>query len=367
MLFRNYQALITTGQFFGEGSDLQSAESLFLVYPFSFKGKLIQYIGRVQRSEISPTIYDYRDIKIDYLNKLFLKRNTYYRQFEKQKTLFDEPEDQIDIRKEFNEIKKCIRIDFSQLEFRYGSIAFPFVIKETGEQLEFEIENYHIRPEFEVLKSYFAKQLGLKKVSVDIYAEFENHRLVSQMASSEDLDKINSDIIESVKFKFISKMIQGKLNDTPKTENFLSLDKLQTGSNLYSTEEELLESMLKNKNVKHYKQLIYLVKNHKTSVLKIRFALHPFSFLFLLEGRNQFHIVLETYDTEEATYIWHINKQQLKSSLLKIDRDLNIIRNKGRQLFLKNQPENFSKIIHDYSDDRNGFVLWKFNIEERLI
>ena len=72
----NYQVLITTGQFFGEGTDLQNANCLFLVYPFSFEGKLIQYIGRVQRSEVTPTIYDYRDCKIDYLNKLFLKRNT---------------------------------------------------------------------------------------------------------------------------------------------------------------------------------------------------------------------------------------------------------------------------------------------------
>ena len=62
----DFQILITTGQYFGEGSDLSNINSLFLVYPFSFKGKLIQYIGRVQRSEINPTIYDYRDIKIDY-------------------------------------------------------------------------------------------------------------------------------------------------------------------------------------------------------------------------------------------------------------------------------------------------------------
>lgn len=54
----NYQALITTGQFFGEGTDLHNASCLFLAYPFSFEGKLIQYIGRVQRSEITPVIYD---------------------------------------------------------------------------------------------------------------------------------------------------------------------------------------------------------------------------------------------------------------------------------------------------------------------
>jgi len=29
----NYQALITTGQFFGEGTDLKNASCLFLVYP----------------------------------------------------------------------------------------------------------------------------------------------------------------------------------------------------------------------------------------------------------------------------------------------------------------------------------------------
>jgi len=75
----DFQALITTGQYFGEGSDLTNIHSLFLVYPFTFKGKLIQYIGRIQRAEINPTVFDYRDIKINYLNKLFLKRNTYYR------------------------------------------------------------------------------------------------------------------------------------------------------------------------------------------------------------------------------------------------------------------------------------------------
>lgn len=74
----SYQVLITTGQFFGEGSDLHNSQCLFLVYPFSFEGKLIQYIGRVLRSELTPVIYDYRDIKIDYLNVMFLKRNIYY-------------------------------------------------------------------------------------------------------------------------------------------------------------------------------------------------------------------------------------------------------------------------------------------------
>ena len=104
----NFQVLITTGQYFGEGTDLQNINCLFLVYPFSFEGKLIQYIGRVQRSEINPTIYDYRDYKIDYLNKLFLKRNSYYRKIEKQATLFDEPKDEITTTNNIFKVEKKI-------------------------------------------------------------------------------------------------------------------------------------------------------------------------------------------------------------------------------------------------------------------
>jgi len=125
----NYQVLITTGQFFGEGSDLQNASCLFLAYPFSFKGKLIQYIGRVQRSEITPVIYDYRDYHIDYLDRLFLKRNKHYRHFDKQATLFDEEINTIASSKLLT-IDKKIKIEISDIDFRYGAAAFKYQASE---------------------------------------------------------------------------------------------------------------------------------------------------------------------------------------------------------------------------------------------
>jgi len=102
--------------------------------------------------------------------------------------------------------------------------------------------------------------------------------------------------------------------------------------------------------------------------MKIRFVLSPFSFVFLLSGEQQYHIVLETLDTEEATYLWHTDKskQMLKDKVKEIDRQLNIIRNNGRQVFLETNPNNFSKIIHDYSDNKKGFILWKNMLEERI-
>jgi superfamily II DNA or RNA helicase len=176
----NYQVLITTGQFFGEGTDLQNANCLFLVYPFSFQGKLIQYIGRVQRSEVTPTIYDYRDLKMDYLNKLFLKRNTWYRKIEKQATLFDDPEEEvIPVSKEILLIDKNIVVSIESLDFRYGCIAYKYEVPGLKAYLEFEIENEAIRPEFEVLKPYFSKTLQSKNVSVTIHAEFENNVIIS--------------------------------------------------------------------------------------------------------------------------------------------------------------------------------------------
>jgi len=366
----NYQVLITTGQYFGEGSDLQNANSLFLVYPFAFEGKLIQYIGRVQRSEVTPTIYDYRDIKIDYLNKLFLKRNIYYRKIEKQASLFDEPIEEATIHKNNRKIELKIKVSIEELDFRYGSVVFKYTIPEIPEPIEFEIENLQIRPEFEVLKPYFAKTLKTKLVSFDIYAEFENGEIISQQATSTDLQKINQEVIEGVRFKFITNSFLGM---KPQTDNnLMTVDELLKNENripcLYNDGQNLLDDLLSQKSFRHSKQLKYLANRHERTILKIRFVLSPFSFVFLLSGENQFHIVLETLDTEEATYLWHIEKYkaQLKSQLKVIDEHLSIIRNKGRQAFLDIKPENFSRILHDYSDSQKGFVIWKDMLEERI-
>jgi superfamily II DNA or RNA helicase len=75
----HFQVLIATGQLLGEGLDLPVLDCLFLIYPFSFEGKLIQYIGRIQRTENQKVIVDYRDPNITFYEKLFKKRNAYYR------------------------------------------------------------------------------------------------------------------------------------------------------------------------------------------------------------------------------------------------------------------------------------------------
>lgn len=75
----NFQILLATGQLIGEGTDFQNLNSLFLVFPFAFQGKLTQYIGRIQRgAEDGNRVYDYRDKKVEYLERFFKKRLKYY-------------------------------------------------------------------------------------------------------------------------------------------------------------------------------------------------------------------------------------------------------------------------------------------------
>jgi superfamily II DNA or RNA helicase len=364
----SFQVLITTGQYFGEGSDLSNISRVFLAYPFSFEGKLIQYVGRVQRSKVPPTVYDYRDYRIPYLESLFQKRNLYYRKLYNEGTLFAES---IETDEAILDIEQTIRVPLEELEFGFGAVMFSHRIEKMDAQLKFEIENSAIRPEFGVLKPYFAKVLKSKKIKVNIVARFRNSESVSQVAFSADLDKINNEIIDSVRFKFVERNILGRI-PLSSDKNMMTVDQLQTDgvhSNLLlKTEDELLQEIFKLQDVKHYAQLQYLAANHDRSILKIRFVLMPFSFIFLLTGKQNYHIVWETLDTEEATYIWHIekNKQILKHKLQLIDQDLGLVRAKGRQAFIETLPENFSRIIHDYSDKRKGFVLWNDLLEERL-
>lgn len=361
----DFQALITTGQYFGEGTDIQNIECLFLVYPFAFEGKLIQYIGRVQRSEVSPIIYDYRDHKIGYLERLFQKRNLYYKKLDQSG--LTNPIDESEIVS--GQINEKIEVAIEQLEFRFGIIAFKYAIAEfNGKEAEFEIENLNVRPEFVVLKPYFIRFLKSTTVLVNIRATLQHNRLVFQSATSNDLDKINREVIESVKFRFLNKEI---IMGVPAIEeNLLDAGQVQGGNEqmIYTNEEDLLENILALKQYKHHRHLRYLSQKHERSILKFRFVLEPFSFVFLLSGNNQYHLVWETLDTEEATYIWHIDKSiyELEQSIKRIDNLLGQIRTKGRQHYLETNPEHFSRIVHDYSDDIKGLIVWKDLLEERL-
>jgi superfamily II DNA or RNA helicase len=74
--------ILATGQYIGEGFNDPRLDTLFLVMPFSFKGKMVQYAGRLHRlypGKTETRIYDYIDENISVLSKMYQRRLKAYR------------------------------------------------------------------------------------------------------------------------------------------------------------------------------------------------------------------------------------------------------------------------------------------------
>lgn len=490
-----FQVLIATGQFLGEGTDVDTLDCLVLAYPFAFEGKLIQYIGRVQRSEITPVIYDYRDKHIDFLEQQFRQRNKYYRQLMKTGQLqkfqqlllmfegdivmintrdFILPISALDIVTPFERFKdgvtwlvrvldyneekaelttdilnynakpdqadalqtelqfliiekikfrsidtgnllravelkhiplsapviaaepeveykiqpvikpteekpkvqtltRVVNIPFARLQFQQAQVVFSEYIEELRKTINFTIENPDIRTEFEAIKEYFSKILRKKRITVQLTIRFAGEEIFSATAVSEDIEKINSSIVDSVRFEFVKRRIvnfNGNTGDAAlNTIDTMLISEKGLDKVFFKSDQDVIDNILSVKDSKHYQQLKYLSTQHLSSVLKLRFILNPFSFLFLLSGATKYHLIWETLNSEEATYIWHFDKntESLRTGLSQVDAILKEIQATGKQDYLKKEHDNFSRVMHDYSDAKNGFVSWKGMLEEKMV
>lgn len=73
--------LVATGRYIGEGFDLPRLDTLILAMPISWQGTLAQYAGRLHRNyegKQEVLIYDYVDIRIPMLERMYQKRLTSY-------------------------------------------------------------------------------------------------------------------------------------------------------------------------------------------------------------------------------------------------------------------------------------------------
>ena len=69
--------LISTGKFIGEGFDEPRLDTLFMAMPIAWKGTVHQYAGRLHRlweNKNEVTIYDYVDVHVPVLEKMYGKR-----------------------------------------------------------------------------------------------------------------------------------------------------------------------------------------------------------------------------------------------------------------------------------------------------
>ncbi|MFO0360750.1 MAG: hypothetical protein ACK500_02910 [Flavobacteriales bacterium] len=272
-------------------------------------------------------------------------------------------------------IRETFYVPLKDVRFKLGGVSLDKKFKEHPHTLELTIPNYDIREEFDAVKNYFANVLKTKKIGVTAHIEITDGEVTSMEATSPEIEKIDKELIDNVKFEFVKSTTKKRINVELDKSVFtmdeyfdrLADEKFKSNA-FYNNDKELFEDLLAISNTKHYKHLRFLSSKHSHDIMKLRFVHKPFSFIFLIQGERNYHIVWETLDTEEATYVWHIAKDinVLKMTLRKIEDIINVIKVQGKTAYISSTEDAFRRIYHDYSNMVDGFVKWKGELESVL-
>ena len=193
------------------------------------------------------------------------------------------------------------------------------------------------------------------------------------MATSSDIGRITEEQIVNVRISFLKSKLRKSIDDKCDQvlltkDEYLDVisDSDTNAKDLYSTDQELFDDLLKTKKTKHYRQLQLLAERHAYPTMKLRFIHKPLSFMFLVEGSQNYYLVWETIDTEEATYVWATQKdiKLLKEKFEGIATVIEDILEKGKLEYLNTEKDNVQRIFHDYSDEKQGFEKWKSDFEK---
>ena len=274
-----------------------------------------------------------------------------------------------------SDIKDSFLIPLKNIHFKFGCVVFEKKITKLNKVVEFTVENLDIREEFDAIKNYFGKVLKVKKIQFDIHIHLEQGEIKSIETKSQHIEKINQDLIDCVKIEYVKSMSKKKIEvNVDKSiftmEEFFQMqsDEKINADTFYSNDVQLFEDILKITDTKHYKNLGYLSNRHAHLIMKLRFLIKPFSFIFLIEGEKKYHIIWETLDTKEATYVWHVDKSlnKLKAAMQKVENIINGIKVQGKLSYIKGNEDEYKRIYHDYSNFVEGFVKWKGELESIL-
>ena len=74
--------VVATGSYLGEGFDWPELDTLFLAFPIAFKGRVVQYVGRLLRAHGTKhdvELHDYLDEHVAVLARMHTKRLPAYK------------------------------------------------------------------------------------------------------------------------------------------------------------------------------------------------------------------------------------------------------------------------------------------------
>lgn len=275
-------------------------------------------------------------------------------------------------------------IAFNDISFKLGYVSFRKKIKDFPEELDFKITNDFILPEFDHIKSWFARQLKTRKIDVIANIHLLDGMINLIRASSPHIARINAQMIDSIKYNrtfALTKPTKFTVEDkslftADQIFNELASDELE-GNVFNQNEQDILSFLMDDPKVRNRRQLEYLSGRKQAEGSKIRFTLHPnFGFLFLITGERNNHFVWELLNSH-ATYIWTFEKSynNIELQFKRIEDSINSIRDFGREQYKRAYRQShhdsdliFSVIEHDDIQSAlvDGFVKWKHRLNERI-
>jgi hypothetical protein len=278
------------------------------------------------------------------------------------------------------------KIYFNDAVFELGFISFPYKSKALKESFNLKIENHYLLPEFNAIRNYFPKALGGKKqFSIKVRFTVTDNKVTDIVTTSSDIDRINEDLLDSVKRMRIAGLTKTPLQITVDKSLFTSSDIFDSfkeeekdGNVFNQSEQDILNMLIEAGNIRNARQLQYLSGSKHSANHKLRFTLKPnFGFLFFIEGETKNHFCWELLNSH-ATYLWSFDKMDsdINWQYKRIEEIINIIRDMGRENYKQQYRSNpagsdliFSSIDHRDAGSalKDGFVEWQHRLRERLV
>jgi hypothetical protein len=260
-----------------------------------------------------------------------------------------------------------VSVPFEKVDFHDNLASSSIAIK--GQNCIVTVNNSFLKKEFDPIKIHIAQVLGVSEFSFNVQYSTKTYPIQVISASSEQINRITPGLIDQMKFNIIQTAIKSSQEDFDKdiykAEELIS-ELLETNSISKADDEKVLLKLIDSEKFKHSTHLKYLAKEHLSNIMVLRFIPKPqFAFLFLLERGDYYFFILETVDTKNATYIWRSEKDKVQTTFLQIKKDIAAFRKNKRTDYIKQAPDNFSRVSHVYDSD-DYFSEWKKRLDDIL-
>lgn len=273
-------------------------------------------------------------------------------------------------------IKRALEfdIDFKDVEFANGRIEFKYTPSYSLRSVDFQIENPLLIPEFNHIKKWIVKILGKQKFHVKAKIEEADYDIISE-ASSEDIIAINSHVIEQIKLHRIVQLPELENTNQSETildaDQLLGLDEIGTSDALSQSAKDILETLLKNNEIRNQGQIDYLSTELADKNAKLRFTTKPhFGFVFIFQRDNKHFLAWELLNSH-ASYLWSMkNSPRTKEEFIdRMRKSIRLVNSLGRNNYKRDYQNGeieqdlfFTPINHG----SKGFSKWQHDLDNAM-